>query len=327
VSRPTLDSNRSTSCVNDVRGNAVPSATLPPATLRGVVCATTTVDGFTREYLVYLPERVRSPAPLVIMYHGSSGTGPQFFWTSGWREQADANGLVAIFPTGLEYLVLDEGRVNTKWNDFNLASEVDLARKPRGYPAGAPWPTDDVKFTRLMIENVSRLLSVDGSRIFVSGFSNGAGLVQRLSVEASDVIDAVAGHFSMLQAAMTPKARISRFLTVGNRDDRLITALGLTSPLPMTLEGFRAIGPLGAGIRNELMTWQLEDPPSVTTPRPGVTQARWTRPQAGNASGNVLSFAVLEGLGHQYANGRNSPVVAAAVFWSFFMDPSSSPAW
>ena len=70
------------------------------------------------------------------MFHGSSGTGEQFLQGSGWREQADATGLVAVFPTGLRYRVLDNGRRSTKWNTFDLADEVDLDEKPAGLPGG-----------------------------------------------------------------------------------------------------------------------------------------------------------------------------------------------
>ena len=60
----------------------------------------------------------------------AAGTGEQFLRISGWREQADATGLVAVFPTGLRYRVLDSGRLSTKWNDYSLASQVDLSERP-----------------------------------------------------------------------------------------------------------------------------------------------------------------------------------------------------
>ena len=44
--------------------------------------------------------------PLVFMFHGTSGDGERFLRISGWREQADATGLVAVFPTGLRYRML-----------------------------------------------------------------------------------------------------------------------------------------------------------------------------------------------------------------------------
>ena len=64
------------------------------------------------------------------MFHGSTGTHTQFLRISGWREQADATGLVAVFPQGLRYRVLDSGRLSSKWNSFDLASRSTSASGP-----------------------------------------------------------------------------------------------------------------------------------------------------------------------------------------------------
>ena len=112
------------------------SRTAPAST-----AASIEVDGHPRRFVVYVPRHrpVTGPLrPVVFMFHGSTGTGEQFLRSSGWREQADATGLVAVFPTGLRYRVLDSGRLSTKWNSFDLAGEVDLDERPRGYPEDAP---------------------------------------------------------------------------------------------------------------------------------------------------------------------------------------------
>ena len=101
----------------------------------GVNCRTIQVDGHPRQYLVYVPRRHAARAPVVFMFHGSSGNGARFLRISGWREQADRTGLIAVFPTGLRYRMLDTGRRITKWNGYNLAANVDLNDKPPGYPA------------------------------------------------------------------------------------------------------------------------------------------------------------------------------------------------
>lgn len=320
VSRPVLDSKRDTSCADDVRG-AAPGAPLAAATLAGVICRTLAVDGYPRQFLVYVPPRVQQPAPLVFMFHGSGGTGPQFLRISGWREMADESGLVAVFPTGLPYFVLEEQRVGTKWNDFSLAREVGLNRRAPGYPESAPWPADDVKFTRAMADDVRSIVPLDSSRLYPSGFSNGAAFVARLSVEASDIFAAAAAHTGFLGVEHAPKARIPRFITVGNEDDRLTEALGV-KVLPMTLDGLRAIPQLGAAFNGELATWDLKDPPTTLTERPAVAVAQWAVPQPGNDDGNVFQFAVLRGLGHSYPNGRNNDAgfVAAKEYWRFFSE-------
>src|SRR3954471_1436066 len=159
----------------------------------GVNCRTVEVDGYPRRFLVYVPNRgtATGTRPVVFMFHGSSGTGDQFLRISGWREQADATGLIAVFPTGLSYRDLDTGRLTTKWNDGHLDQEVDLGERPPDYPGGAPWPADDVGFTDAMLADVRTQLPVDRHRVYASGFSNGANFAARLGVERSTVLAAV----------------------------------------------------------------------------------------------------------------------------------------
>ena len=127
------------------------------------------------------------------MYHGRSGTGEQFLQISGWREQADAVGLVAVFPTGLRYRSLETGRLETGWNKFGFEDEVDLNVRPDGYPpAPAPWPADDVGFTDAMVNDLRAKLPIDTHRVYASGFSNGSGMTARLAVERSTTFAAAA---------------------------------------------------------------------------------------------------------------------------------------
>ena len=107
----------------------------------GINCRIVEVDGHPRRFVVYVPRHrpVTGPLrPVMFMFHGSTGTGEQFLRVSGWREQADATGLVAVFPTGLRYRVLDSGRRSTKWNSFDLAGEVDLEERPQGIAGRRP---------------------------------------------------------------------------------------------------------------------------------------------------------------------------------------------
>ena len=94
---------------------AVPSVAGAAPYHTGVNPRAVELDGIDREYLVYVPERrAADRVPVVFMFHGSSGDGEQFLNGSGWREQADREGFVAVFPTGLRYRVLDSGLRVTK---------------------------------------------------------------------------------------------------------------------------------------------------------------------------------------------------------------------
>lgn len=77
------------------------------------------------------------------MFDGSLGSREQFLRISGWREQADTTGLIAVFPTGLRYRMLASGWLSTKCNSFDLAEKVDLDEWPAGYPDSSPMPADD----------------------------------------------------------------------------------------------------------------------------------------------------------------------------------------
>ena len=115
-----------------------------PATLpAGLTCRILSVDGYPREFFQYVPASAAAapgtPVPMVMMFHGSSGNGYQFSRISGWKEKADAEGFVALFPTGLEYFVTEDGknRWSTKWNAYSLAADVDASKRLPGVVAVA----------------------------------------------------------------------------------------------------------------------------------------------------------------------------------------------
>jgi polyhydroxybutyrate depolymerase len=300
--------------------------------VRGVNCRNVMIDGYPRQYLVYLPTNpafeLDRPSPVVFMFHGSSGNGEQFLNISGWREKAEQEGFVAVFPTGLQYWVLDTNRWSTKWNHFTLTDEIDVSKRLPGYPHDSPWPTDDVAFTRAMIADLVANLNIDPRRIFVSGFSNGGQFAARLAVEASDVIAAAASAAGNLDAEHTPTGRISVCLTIGNLDDRFYGAWGVPPPIPLGLSDLFAIPGARTLTGLYLATFDLLDEPSQTREEANFTEVRWAAPDpaTGNPGGNEFRFAILAGVDHEYPNGDNNPqgFVMTSFLWPFFLDHPKS---
>ena len=290
----------------------------------GVNCRVVEVDGHPRRYVVYVPSRppvTGSLRPVVFMFHGSSGTGEQFLAGSGWREQADATGLVAVFPTGLRYRVLDSGRRSTKWNEFGLADEVDLGEKPPGYPDDAPWPADDVSFVDSIIGDLGAGLPIDRERVYASGFSNGAGFAARLAVERSHVLAAAAFAAGALPAAQAPLRPIPMWLVVGSLDDRVLAHTGpppLTE-LPLDPAALLAEPVVDAKLDAHLATAGLDEDLVGTLALPDSTAFRWPAIGAG-PGGGVFRFSLLAGLEHHYPHVRNNDAgfEAAPEFWDFF---------
>jgi polyhydroxybutyrate depolymerase len=286
----------------------------------GVNCRTVEIDGHPRRFVVYVPRHrpVTGPLrPVVFMFHGSSGTGEQFLKHSGWREQADQAGLVAVFPTGLRYRVLDSGRRSTKWNTFDLAGEVDLDEKPAGYPEDAPWPADDVGFTGSIMRDLGARLPIDRERVYASGFSNGGEFAARLAVERSDLLAAAAfSGGGLSDATHLPARPIPMWLTAGALDDRILARTGpppLTE-LPLDPVALRSVPVVDATLDAHVATLGLDEHLYGTLALPGSTAFRWPAPDG------VFRFTLLAGMGHSYPHATNNDAgfEAAPEFWEFF---------
>jgi polyhydroxybutyrate depolymerase len=283
----------------------------------GVNCRTVEVDGQPRHYLVYVPRRppvTGSRRPVVFMFHGTGGNGAKFLRISGWREQADATGLVAVFPTGLRYRVLESGNKKTKWNSFDLADEVDLDERPRGYPEEAPWPADDVGFVDAMVADLQAGLPVDRHRVYASGFSNGASFAARLAVERSEELAAAAFSGGGLDGVHAPARPIPMYATIGTRDDRVLEQTSGLTELPLNPVTLLTTPPVGAFLTAHVATLGLDRDLFGASALTHSTTVRWP------ATDPTFTFGALDEVTHQYPNGRNNPFgfALAPEFWEFF---------
>ena len=67
-----------------------------------LVTKQTTVQNKTRTYLVYIPEAcAQVSCPALFMFHGLGGTAQQAADNYGWKETADKNGFIVVFPESL----------------------------------------------------------------------------------------------------------------------------------------------------------------------------------------------------------------------------------
>ena len=249
----------------------------------------------------------------MFMFHGSSGTGEQFLRISGWREQADRTGLIAVFPTALQYRVLESGFRVTKWNEFGLRDKIDPHELPPGYPEDAPMPADDTGFVDAMLADLDSRLPIDRHRVYMSGFSNGAGFAARLSVERSTRVAAAAysaGGLSRVKSRTAPCRPTSRSArsTTGSS-----TRTGLAE-LPLDPVEILSEPVLGSFVDPHLATLGLDGGDFGAATSPTSTLLRWPAPDP------LLQFRMIARLEHRYPNGDNNPAgfAAAPEFWDFF---------
>jgi len=133
--------------------------------------------GRERSYQLHVPPRAASPAPLLLAFHGGGGNAPGFERYAGLDPLADRDGWLVAYPNGT-HRWRDES-----WLTWNAGGCC-------GYAMDAG--VDDVGFALAVIDDVARVASVDRSRVYATGHSNGAMLAYRLAAEAADRVAAIA---------------------------------------------------------------------------------------------------------------------------------------
>ncbi|MBA3030502.1 MAG: hypothetical protein FP816_17055 [Desulfobacteraceae bacterium] len=143
---------------------------------------TVTVDGVARKYLLHVPDGPMdgAPLPVVFIFHGGGGTAQGTIRETGWIAKADEYSFLAVFPEGMPpFPALPSGFSTNpqRWNDGSGRFNLEV---------------DDITFVNKILEDLEADFSIDPSRIFATGFSNGASMAFRVGVELSDTFAAIA---------------------------------------------------------------------------------------------------------------------------------------
>lgn len=186
---------------------------------------TVTHDGSERVSLAAVPANLAEGAPVLLALHGGGSSGSQFArLRRAFLADALQRGWAVAVPTGTSCL---RGG-GSCWDDRDLPA--DLARAD----------ADDVGFLRALVRTLHDRHGIDSARVFVVGFSNGAGMAYRFAAEAPDLVaaaSAVAGTVGRTQGrtdytyAMTPPPTAPvPLLIVRGMDDDLVPYYGGVRP-------------------------------------------------------------------------------------------------
>ncbi len=200
-------------------------------------------DGMEREYFVFLPSAYSASEdhPVAIFLHGYGGTatGTEAEVTQGLNFYAEEYGYVVIYPQSTWFMAGESREAQweaTSWNhisdgfdkgpDGPICSD-DAASYPCPPECGScgqcGWASchDDVGFLRALVATVSTAYNVDADSFFVSGFSNGAQMANRVACEASDLFAAAALVGARVEPGFecTPTRRMPLLQINGGKDD------------------------------------------------------------------------------------------------------------
>ncbi len=156
-----------------------------------------------RRYLVLSPKK--PVTKIVVGLHGFGDTPRRFAYYTGLHNALDSETLV-LYP-----FASDPTKQGTKrgWNS--------------GFCCGSGWlnNVDDSGFIMALIDTMKQEYNAPDAKVYITGFSNGAFMTQRLATDYPDLIDgvaAVSGSIGTNKTKLEPRKPIPILLMHGKQD-------------------------------------------------------------------------------------------------------------
>jgi polyhydroxybutyrate depolymerase len=295
----------------------------------GPGCHTLTlrVDGLERTYMVHVPPSYDSKiqSPLVVMLHGGGGTAKAAMWETGWTEKADKAGFIAVFPNAMS---CDPSRRSS----FAMNPQLWNDGSDRFCPGQKA--ADDVGFIAAMLDDLSARLSVDKTRIFVTGFSNGASMSFRVGAGLSNRIAAIAPVAGACWLESIKLERPVPMLYITGKADPLNLIEGGVPKLATGASDKIRAKPKPP-VRESILRWvKALDIPAMPA---SVSDANGVRTEiyGPGRDGAEVVYITVDGLGHTWAGSRSllpermvggtsDRIKATDVIWDFFQKHARS---
>jgi polyhydroxybutyrate depolymerase len=129
----------------------------------------------TRTYRIYTPSDFtqRNNYPLVFVFHGGGGNGKHMEEVTRFSELAESEKFIAIYPDGekQESGWLRNNDLGRTWNAVHCCGFAHQNK------------SDDITFVKQIIADVTEKFTIDTTKIFATGFSNGGMFVYKLATE------------------------------------------------------------------------------------------------------------------------------------------------
>jgi poly(hydroxyalkanoate) depolymerase family esterase len=147
-------------------------------------------NGITRYYQLFVPTALPANPPMLLMLHGTSFEVPPANPSTeswNWQTVADQYGFILVQPAS----TYNSNTGQWNWDAYFMDASFQTA-------------PDDSGFLRQLIVNLTSEYSVNPKMVFVTGFSSGAQMTERVGVEISDLVAAIAPTSGQLVGQQTP---------------------------------------------------------------------------------------------------------------------------
>jgi polyhydroxybutyrate depolymerase len=273
--------------------------------------------GLQRTYVLHVPQKYvpKTKVAVVIVLHGSGGSARNMLQQGKWVEKSDKEGFIVV---GLDGTLKNPARrpnlpMNPRgWNDGGLGlSKPDHRRD-----------VDDVGFINAAIDQLLATKMADPRRIYVTGFSNGAGMTFRVGAELSERIAAIAPVSNgLLVSPSSLKFPVSLILIWGTADPinpikgGTVKRFGENLSRPSAENSWKKWGSL------------LNCPPTPKTIfKQKLVEGKALAPCI---AGSEAIFYRVDGMGHNWPSGgaplpaiivgkQSNAIDATDLIWSFF---------
>jgi polyhydroxybutyrate depolymerase len=288
------------------------TASGPPADKPGEQkTITLTVDGNTRTFILYLPAGYTETVkyPLIFAIHRGGGSAYEMTQVADFKTIADRDKVELVYPSGIQ----------DSWND------------------GRPTPSNqagvnDVSFFRQISDYLIANYSIDSTKIYAAGISNGGFMASRLGCELSNkmaaiAVDAATIEQTMVYSACNPGRPVPAMYINGTSDPVAPFGGGAISSGSGggTVVSHAQAVAKWVGINGCDTTGIITNLPDIASDGTTIKETQYTR---GINGSEVVSYVVTNG-GHTWPQGyqylpenvigkTSQDMNACEVIWAFF---------
>jgi polyhydroxybutyrate depolymerase len=243
---------------------------------------TITIDGMRpRKYRLNVPSTyiAGTEAPLLIGFHGIGGSAEIFRNSTKFDLYAEERGMIAVYPEGYG----PEFGVEASWNAGLCCGLANLNE------------LDDVTLVSAIIDSIESKYSIDKTRVWAVGFSNGGMFSYRLACELSNKITAIGvGAGSLMSKSCNSTKPVSIVHLHG----------GLDTDVPFTGFGFYNTRDVVSNIINGNAQFGCTDVSNSISKIVGQTDWKWTC-----TNGIDVQVIKYDGQGHDWTFAWTKEVI------------------